>query len=82
VEQGKAEAETSMLRNSPHSLADVIADDWPFPYSREEAAYPVESLKRNKYWAPVNRIDNVYGDRHLICSCPSIDSYREPVAQE
>ncbi len=77
VEQGKAEAGTSMLRNAPHTLADIIGDDWAFSYSREAAAYPVESLRGNKYWPPVNRIDNVYGDRHLICSCPSIDSYRE-----
>nr|MDJ0877995.1 aminomethyl-transferring glycine dehydrogenase subunit GcvPB [Halieaceae bacterium] len=81
VEEGKVEAESSMLHNAPHTLADVIAGDWAFPYSREEAAYPVESLRGNKYWAPVNRIDNVYGDRHLVCSCPSIDSYREPVAE-
>ncbi len=82
VEQGKADAETSMLRNAPHTLADIIAADWAFSYSREEAAYPVESLRGSKYWPPVNRIDNVYGDRHLICSCPSIDSYREPATEE
>ncbi len=81
VEQGKAEAENCMLHNAPHTLADVIGDNWAFPYSREQAAYPVESLKGNKYWPPVNRSDNVYGDRHLVCSCPSIDSYREPVEE-
>jgi glycine dehydrogenase len=81
VEQGKVVAESSMLRNAPHSLEDIVADDWPHAYGREAAAYPLESLKQSKYWAPVNRIDNVYGDRHLVCSCPSIDAYREPVEE-
>ncbi len=77
VENGEVAPEQSMLRNAPHSLEDIVSDNWEFAYSREAAAYPVETLRRQKYWAPVNRIDNVYGDRHLICSCPSIDSYRE-----
>ena len=60
----------------------MVNSEWPHPYSREEAAYPIPALRRNKYWAPVNRIDNVYGDRHLVCSCPSIDAYREPVSED
>ena len=71
--------EDNPLANAPHSLQDIVEDDWPHPYSRELAAYPLDSLRANKYWAPVNRIDNVYGDRNLVCSCPSIESYREPV---
>ena len=82
VEQGMLEPENNPLRNSPHSLEDVVNSEWPHPYSREEAAYPIPALRRNKYWAPVNRIDNVYGDRHLVCSCPSIDAYREPVSED
>jgi glycine dehydrogenase len=82
VEQGKLDAEHNPLRNAPHSLEDTVSSEWPWPYTREEAAYPIPALRRNKYWAPVNRIDNVYGDRHLVCSCPSIDAYREPVAEE
>ncbi|MEE4659627.1 MAG: aminomethyl-transferring glycine dehydrogenase [Halieaceae bacterium] len=82
VEQGEIEAASSMLRNAPHSLEDVANSEWPFAYSREEAAYPVESLRRSKYWPPVNRIDNVYGDRHLICSCPSIEAYRETETEQ
>ena len=81
VEQGKVDAEQSVLRNAPHSLEDIVSNEWAFAYSREDAAYPVESLKRGKYWPPVNRIDNVYGDRHLICSCPSVDAYREPESE-
>ena len=55
----------------------MAGSEWSHPYTREQAAYPVESLKRYKYWAPVNRVDNVYGDRNLFCACPSIDSYRD-----
>jgi glycine dehydrogenase len=77
VQDGTFDETDNPLRNSPHSLEDIVEDNWPHPYSRELAAYPVDSLRRGKYWAPVNRIDNVYGDRNLVCSCPSIDSYRE-----
>jgi glycine dehydrogenase len=78
VEEGRFDHADNPLRNAPHSLADIIEDKWSHPYSRELAAYPLDSLRQGKYWAPVNRIDNVYGDRNLVCSCPSIDSYREP----
>jgi len=77
VEDGSLDHDNNPLHNAPHTLADIVQDDWPHPYSRERAAYPVDSLRRGKYWPPVNRIDNVYGDRNLVCSCPSIDSYRE-----
>ena len=65
------------MTNAPHTLADIASSTWDHPYDRERAAYPVESLRRSKYWAPVNRVDNVYGDRNLFCACPAIDSYRE-----
>jgi glycine dehydrogenase len=77
VQDGLLDADDNPLVNAPHTLADIAADDWNHPYSRELAAYPVESLRRYKYWSPVNRVDNVYGDRHLFCACPAIDSYRE-----
>ena len=77
VEEGTFDSEDNPLCNAPHSLEDIVEDDWQHPYTREMAAYPLDSLRRGKYWAPVNRIDNVYGDRNLVCSCPSIDSYRE-----
>jgi glycine dehydrogenase len=79
VQHGKLDAKDNPLANAPHTLADVAASEWEHPYSRELAAYPVDSLRRYKYWAPVNRVDNVYGDRNLYCACPAIDSYREPV---
>jgi glycine dehydrogenase len=75
VESGQLPADNNPLVNAPHTLADIIAADWDRPYSREEAGFPVASLRDNKYWPTVNRIDNVFGDRNLICSCPPIESY-------
>jgi glycine dehydrogenase len=77
VERGQADATDNVLKNAPHTLRDIANDEWKHPYSRAEAAYPLESLRDYKYWAPVNRIDNVYGDRNLFCSCPPMESYRE-----
>jgi len=77
VQNGVLDATDNPLTNAPHTLADVAATTWDHPYDREQAAYPVPSLRRYKYWAPVNRVDNVYGDRNLFCACPAIDSYRE-----
>ncbi len=78
VEDGRFDPVNNPLKNAPHTLNDVTASDWNRPYSREQAVWPVSSLRADKYWAPVNRVDNVYGDRNLICSCPSIESYLEP----
>jgi len=77
VQDGKLDATDNPLTNSPHTLEDITASAWEHPYSREQAAYPVEPLRQGKYWAPVNRVDNVYGDRNLYCACPTIDSYRD-----
>jgi glycine dehydrogenase len=63
------------LHNAPHTAADATADDWTRPYPRSTAAYPVESLRKGKYWPPVGRIDHAGGDRHLVCACPPLDSY-------
>ncbi len=76
VEAGQLPADDNPLVNAPHTQADVVSSDWSRAYSREEAAWPVSELKDAKYWPTVNRIDNVYGDRNLICSCPPLDSYR------
>jgi glycine dehydrogenase len=77
VQEGRLDAQDNPLRNAPHTQLEVAADHWPHAYSREQAAFPVASLRRNKYWPPVGRVDNVYGDRNLVCSCPSIDAWRE-----
>jgi glycine dehydrogenase len=82
VEEGRLDASDNPLANSPHTLADVVTTDWQHPYSREQAAYPVDSLRADKYWPPVNRVDNVYGDRNLYCACPAIDSWREEQTEE
>ena len=76
VESGEWPREDNPLCNAPHTLADICANDWAHAYQREEGAFPTESLRGNKYWPPVNRVDNVYGDRNLVCACPGVDSYR------
>ncbi|MFD2204332.1 aminomethyl-transferring glycine dehydrogenase [Kiloniella antarctica] len=77
VASGELPLEDNMLCNAPHTAASMLSETWDHPYSREEAAYPVAALRDGKYWAPVGRVDNVYGDRNLVCSCPSIESYRD-----
>jgi len=76
VAEGRWPREDNPLVNAPHTLSDLTAETWEHPYSRQQAAYPVDSLQQHKYWAPVNRVDNVYGDRNLFCACPAIDSWR------
>jgi glycine dehydrogenase len=75
VQEGRLDANDNPLVNAPHTLADVAGSAWEHAYDRELAAYPVDSLRRYKYWATVNRVDNVYGDRNLFCACPPIESY-------
>ncbi len=76
VESGGMDPDNNPLKNAPHTQADLVCGDWDRPYSREQAVFPLASLKANKFWPSVNRIDNVYGDRNLFCSCPTTDSYR------
>ena len=76
IEGGTIEYEQSALHHAPHTLKVVTADGWDRQYSREKAAYPVPGLYDNKYWASVGRVDNVHGDRHLICSCLPISDYQ------
>ena len=76
VASGEFDARDNPLVNAPHT-AEAIADEWTHPYSRELAAYPVASLRGNKYWSPVGRVDNVYGDRNLVCACPPMSDYEQ-----
>ncbi|MGQ8364750.1 aminomethyl-transferring glycine dehydrogenase [Glaciecola sp. 1036] len=76
VQSGEWDATDNPLHNAPHTLADITDADWNRAYSRELAVYPVPAVKDNKFWPTVNRIDDVFGDRNLICSCPSLESYR------
>ena len=75
IEVGEWPVDDNPLINAPHTIELVTSSTWSCSYSREDAAYPVRSLQKGKYWPPVARVDNVYGDKNLICSCPSLDTY-------
>ncbi|WBA13376.1 aminomethyl-transferring glycine dehydrogenase [Salinivibrio kushneri] len=77
VQDGEWTLEDNPLVNAPHTQADLMADEWSHAYSRELACFPSAHNKASKYWPSVNRVDNVYGDRNLICSCPSIENYMD-----
>ncbi|EHA1124238.1 aminomethyl-transferring glycine dehydrogenase [Vibrio navarrensis] len=77
VKEGAWPLEDNPLVNAPHTQVDLMAEEWTHPYPRELACFPSPASKKSKYWPTVNRVDNVYGDRNLICSCPSIDNYAE-----
>ncbi len=74
VEAGQWPQTDNPLKNAPHTAETLLKSDWPHAYSREEAAYPLATLRRAKYWSPVGRVDNVWGDRNLFCSCPPLGS--------
>ena len=75
IENGKIDPENNPLKNAPHTVEDLIGD-WNRPYTREQACYPPGAFRVDKYWSPVNRVDNAYGDRNLMCSCPTMESYK------
>ena len=80
IENGHADRENNLLKNAPHTADCIINKDWNYPYTPQEAVYPVSYLKEFKYWVPVRRVDNAFGDRNLICTCPSVESYANVVA--
>ena len=80
VESSKFDKVDNPLKNAPHTYIELASNEWNHKYTREEAAFPNEYVKNNKYWAPVARVDNVYGDRNLVCSCPSMDEYKDEAA--
>jgi len=75
VEGGDWPVEDNPLANAPHTAEDLMAADWPHPYPRELGAYPDPALRSRKYWPPVARVDNVYGDRNIVCACPPLEAY-------
>ena len=77
IESGRADREQNLLTNAPHTLEQVIADEWTRPYPRERAAYPSRSVREHKVWPTVGRIDSAYGDRNLVCTCPPVEAYGE-----
>jgi len=77
IEDGTADRENNVVKNAPHRAQEIISSNWDKPYSREKAAYPMPNLLMNKYWAPVARIDDAFGDRNLICACPPLEDYED-----
>ncbi len=77
IEAGRWPAGDNPLRRAPHTVEDLLAPDWDHPYTRTDAAYPVDALRQDRYWPPVSRIDNAYGDRNLVCACPPIEDLAE-----
>ena len=78
IATGEADPADNVLKNAPHTATRCCSDDWPYPYSREKAAFPVPYLREGfKFWAPVARVDNARGDRRLICSCPPVEDYQD-----
>ncbi len=76
IEEGRMDRENNALKNAPHTMEDLVRD-WDRPYSRERGCFPPGSFRVDKYWPPVNRVDNAYGDRHLVCTCPPMSAYQE-----
>ena len=75
IEEGKSSQDNNPLKNAPHCV-DTLIEEWTYPYSKKEAYYPNNQIKHQKYWPPVGRVDNVYGDRNLVCTCPSIKEFK------
>ena len=80
VERGEQPVDDNVLVNAPHPAATLLVQDWTHPYTREQAAFPLPGMAARKYWPPVARVDNAWGDRNLSCACPPVESYAaEPV---
>ncbi|HUI65409.1 MAG TPA: aminomethyl-transferring glycine dehydrogenase [Bacteroidota bacterium] len=77
IEEGRADRTANVLKNAPHTASAVASDSWSMPYGREKAAFPTPYVRANKFWPAVGRVNNAYGDRNLICSCPPIEEYAE-----
>ena len=76
IEEGRIDAENNPLKNAPHTMEDLVRE-WDRPYSREQGCFPPGAFRVDKYWPPVNRVDNAWGDRHLVCTCPPMSDYAE-----
>jgi glycine dehydrogenase len=75
VELGTADADDNVLKNAPHTVEEVTADEWAHPYTRGQAAWPAPWSRTQKFWPSVGRVDNAFGDRNLVCSCPPMEDY-------
>ena len=77
LESGGADPDNNLLHNAPHTHSLLLQEAWDYPYSKQQAFYPMATIRDDKYWPPVGRIDNAYGDRHLFCICPPVESYQQ-----
>jgi len=77
LRDGRLDREDNPLKNAPHTATAVTASEWTHAYPRELAAFPLASLKQSKYWPPVARVDNVYGDKNVMCACIPVDAYKD-----
>ena len=77
IANGSIDPHNNPLKNAPHTAQSLICGEWERPYSREQAAYPAPWTKEHKFWTPVGRINNAYGDRNLVCSCVGMDAYQD-----
>src|SRR5690606_23557738 len=75
IEEGRADKADNVLKMAPHTAEEVVADAWPHPYTREQAAYPLPWVRANKFWPSVGRLNNAYGDKTLFCACPPVEEY-------
>ena len=76
IEEGKLDRDDNPLKNAPHTAAVMMAESWVHDYTREMAAFPLPAIKHAKYWPPVGRVDNIYGDKNVFCSCPPLLTYQ------
>jgi glycine dehydrogenase len=81
IELKQVDAVDNVIKMAPHTIEETTASEWTHPYSREEAAFPVDELRKGKFWAPVARVNDTYGDRNLMCSCPPITDYIDELSK-
>ena len=77
IEKGEVDATNNLLHNAPHTHRLLLQEEWDHPYSKQQAFYPMTTIRDDKYWPPVGRIDNAYGDKHLFCGCPAVEEYKK-----
>jgi glycine dehydrogenase len=77
ISEGNADREDNVLKNAPHTAGEAANDNWSHPYTRKEAVFPLPFVGETKFWPPVGRINNPYGDRNLVCTCPGVEDYEE-----
>jgi len=75
IDKSDAAEHNNLLRNAPHTMSMICSDNWDFPYSRQQAAFPLSYVAENKFWPSISRVDDAYGDRNLLCTCPSVELY-------